>query len=368
MRGVETLRVDRVPGDPSESGFAHGRLIGDLLEPAFVSRYLDVLGEAIGFGRGALREQAVGWFERLPAHFQEEITAMGQGAGCGRWPVLQLLFADIARASSSVDARSVVAGPMCSSIVGRLGGGSHWVARNCDWLTPTLLRGTSAVVHAVPHRIPVMAVGIRGDIDVDTGCNAEGLWLHLHTLFSRDAPDPERPCISWLFWAREALETCASLDELETFIAGTCRDRGVFAIASEGRTGQSAVFECSCASYVRHDVDGGLPMCVTNHTLNRADDGRPRPMASASGTISRRRALLGEVQSRPPERGPDDLMAQLAAEGVEMRTPRWLRTIYSAVVDPASQRIWFASGTASGVPAASRGRWACVRPPWVRRS
>ena len=57
-----------------------------------------------------------------------------------------------------------------------------------------------------------IGVGIRGDIDIDTGMNAEGLWLHLHTLHARDPLPDDRPVISWLFWAREALETCSTIE------------------------------------------------------------------------------------------------------------------------------------------------------------
>ena len=119
-----------------------------------------------------------------------------------------------------------------------LGDGKCWIGRNCDWLTPTLTRGVSAVVHEIPNRIPIMAVGIRGDIDLDTGLNAEGLWIHLHTLHATDPMPTGMPYISWLFWAREALETCASLDDLERFIETTARDRGVMVIASEGGSGR----------------------------------------------------------------------------------------------------------------------------------
>ena len=54
------------------------------------------------------------------------------------------------------------------------------------------MRGCAAVVHETPHRIPVMAVGIRGDIDIDTGLNAEGQRLHLHTLHAKDDPPAAR--------------------------------------------------------------------------------------------------------------------------------------------------------------------------------
>ena len=358
-----------VPGSPGEAGFAHGRALRGLLTPAFVAEYTGVLARAIRFTPDGLASQARSWLANLPEHFREEIDAMGAGSGLGGGAVAEFLYADIARAEtpSGGPERALVAeapGPMCSAVVARLDDGETWIARNCDWLVPTLMRGTAAVVHETPHRIPVLAVGIRGDIDLDTGINAERLWLHLHTLAARDDPPRERSCISWLFWAREALEVCASLDELERFIASTARDRGVFAVAGDGKTGEAAVFECACSTYTRHDFDPARPACVTNHSLARPMPEPSKTRPRAEGTVGRAHALRRGLAERAPERGPDDLIALLAADGVEMRTPTWLRTIYSAVVRPRDASLWFASGDATGSPAASGGSWRRVTPPW----
>jgi len=358
-----TLRIDHIPGHAAACGYAHGRRIADLVEPAFLRAYTGALADAIGFDPDSLRPQGAAWLASLPTHFAVEIEAMAQGAGVELGAMVDLLYADIARSDRS----SAPSGPMCSAVTSTLGDGRRWVGRNCDWLTPTLMRGVSAVVHEVPNRIPIMAVGIRGDIDVDTGLNAEGLWIHLHTLHATD-PVPEGVAsVSWLFWAREALETCADLDELERFIGATARDRGVMVIASDGRTGGAAVFECARGSYTRHDAMGDAPMCVTNHSLLRKARAPAAASPNASGTLSRARTLGRLLDQSPPVHGPDDLIASLGAEGVEMRTPRWLRTIYSAVADTSAQSVWFAAGTPGGRPAASSGRWSVVTPPWVKR-
>ena len=381
------LRVHHVPGGPAESGFAHGRELHDLLTPAFLEAYVARLGEVIRFTREDLTVQAMRWLAGLPPHYREEIVAMGAGAGVGTTAVVELLYADIARSSPAAAGEPRVPGepgepvesgepgesageeapigPMCSAVVARLADEATWIARNCDWLVPTLMRGTAAVVHETPHRIPVMAVGIRGDIDVDTGINAERLWLHLHTLQASDDPPADRTCISWLFWAREALETCASLDELECFVESTGRDRGVFVVAGDGKTNEAAIFECSRGGHVRHDTDPAQVACVTNHTLAR-DVGTTRKAGGFRGTVGRYRAMRERLQDRVPREGPTDLIALLADPNVEMRTPRWLRTIYAAVVRPSDASIWFAAGGPDGTPAASGGRWAPVRPPWER--
>ena len=79
-------------------------------------------------------------------------------------------------------------------------------------------------------------MGIAGDIDVDTGLNAEGLWLHVHTMHAADTSTPGKPCLSWLFWAREALETCATIDDVEPMLGRIDRDRGMILVLVEGRT------------------------------------------------------------------------------------------------------------------------------------
>ncbi len=382
---MSDLRLDVLPGPPADAGFVHGRALRDLLRPDFVAAYLDRLRPAVGFDPDELPAQTRRWLRRLPVHHQEEIDGMAMGAGVSTDLVATFLYADIARPPAApVDpvARRIIAGgdeddveearrsggPMCSGVIARLDDGDAWIARNCDWLTPTLMRGTAAVVHEAPNRIPVMAVGIRGDIDLDTGVNAEQLWLHLHTLQTRDDPPPDRTCISWLFWAREALETCATLDELERFIERTGRDRGVFAVAGDGKTNEAAIFECSRSAHRRHDIDPAAPACVTNHSLEKQIDARERGPSRRGGTIGRFRALRSRLGETPPRRGPDDLMALLAAPDVEMRTPRFLRTIYSAVANPSATQVWFAAGRDDGTPAASAGRWSVVTPPWVRRA
>lgn len=343
-----------LPGPPGDAGMVHARWLDDLLGTEFIRSYLDRLQPAVGFDPDTIVPRALSWLAGLPEHVREEVDGMARGSGRTLGELAAFLFADIAGGG----------GPMCSSVVAPLASRSTWIARNCDWLTPTLVRGTAAVCHATPHRIPIMAVGIRGDIDVDTGINAEGLWLHLHTLHATDAvPEGQRP-MSWLFWAREALETSATLDDLERFVDRTPRDRGVFAIACDGKSGESAVFECGRASYVRHDGDGETARCVTNHTLLKTYPVRSTGQANESGTIARLHALERRLNESPPSSAPVDFCAVLGSSGVEMRTPKWIRTIYSAVAEPASGRIWFADGLPDGTPAASRGAWRRADPPW----
>lgn len=363
------MRIDRFPGDPGQSGFRHGRAIRELLTPTFREGYLDAIAEVIAFDRDDLRVQADAWLAGLPPHFQTEVEGMGSGAGVTTLETAEFLFADIARPSGTAQ-RETPTGPMCSALVSGCTRGSVWVARNCDWITPTLLRGTSAVVHEIPGRIPMMSLGIRGDIDADTGINAEGLWLHIHTMHARDTCRADELVYSWLFWAREALETCASIDELESFARSTQRDQGLLAICVHAPSGQGAVLECTRTTTLRHDIDPDAPRCITNHPPSKPvpprRPARPDSAGVSSGPISRYHAMHDHLGTQGHALvAPNDFMGILSTDGVEMRTPRWIRTIYSAVAEPATGSVWFCSGLSDGTPAASRARWSLVRTPWT---
>lgn len=325
-----------------------------------------------------MQQCAQRWAATLPTHYQLQIDAMARGAAVSADDVRQWLYADIAAPAPSPDAPTPTQpaalintqGPMCSGLALPI---EHhtWVARNCDWYPQTLSRGTCSVIHRVDHRIPCMAVGIMGDLDADTGINAERLWLHMHTLRAVDEPRAGVSCISWLFWMREALETCATLDEVERFIATTDRDRGVLLIAVDGKSNDAAVFECTRSTYRRLGMEPGPHgprLIITNHRREQSpareassQSERTRP---AGGTVSRWCRMRDILDHGHPEHGPDDLIEILGDPRVEMRDgglSAHLRTIYSAVAEPASERVWFAAGR---VPAASAGAWRLLTPRW----
>ncbi len=312
----------------------------------------------------AMRAQALAWLTDLPDHIQLEIEAMARGSKRPLAAIAEFLYADIAIPGDP----SIPEGPMCSAVVSRLAGQS-WVARNTDWYPPLLLRGCEAVVHNSPGRIPTLALGIRGDIDVDTGANAEGLWLHAHTMHAQRLPRSDKPRISWLFWLREALETCANLDDLEAMLNRVERDRGIILVALDSKTGEAALFECTINTHTRIDPlkgPAGDHLLATNHPADRhpTDPARLARSRPAS-TTARLQALRDICHNHPPEHAPDDLIDTLAHETVEMRTPPVLRTIYSTVCNPRTGKCWFAQGTPDGAPAASTGDW--LRVPWPFR-
>ncbi|MEO1007012.1 MAG: C45 family peptidase [Planctomycetota bacterium] len=369
-----------LPGRPQDAGYAHGRAITELLAPAFADRYIARVARANRVDRAALDAQAARWMEHLPEPYRLEIDAMAAGARVPADGVAQFLYADIAGPSSPYAARPDAGdppGPMCSAIAHRIRDGLL-VARNCDWLPATLSRATAAVGHARPGHLPVLAVGIRGDIDIDTGLNAAGLWLHLHTMHATDAPalarpgGGPRPLISWLFWGRYALETCETLDDVDRLLAKTRRDRGVMVVAAHGPSRTAAVFECHHASHERRDLEPGDAPCLlaTNHPWHKHPD-RARAMRSKTGaTIARAERLKEASGGLNDATTPEHLQHILADARVEMRadpaTPdRPLRTIYSSVCDIASGELRFASGREDPErPAASGGVFERVELPW----
>lgn len=373
-----SFQVLDLPGPVGEAGFAYGRacrsLLTERLEP-----YLADMGQIHRVGRDDLAAQAQRWMRRLPERYQEQMGAMADGAGVSLAAVASFLYADIAHpgpewagsagacvAAGEACLQGGVEGGVeggeggCSGVIfnGSVAGGPDaWVARNCDWYRATLRRGTAAVVHRVPHRIPCVAVGLMGDIDADTGMNAERLWLHVHTLRATDEPRAGVSCISWLFWMREALETCATLADVEGFIDRTDRDRGVMLLAVDGKSGESAVYECTRSSWRRIDPqpreDSGHLIATNHHRHKHPPEDQPRASRPGS-TVSRFTRLRRILVRHPPEHLPDDLIDVLADPEVEMREATELRTIYSAVACPARGEVWFGSGDA---PAASRGVW-----------
>ncbi|MEC9373603.1 MAG: C45 family peptidase [Planctomycetota bacterium] len=346
--------VVRLRGNPGDMGYEHGALLRPMVDAVF-DRYMAAMAASTRVDAARTVELAQAWMAGLPAHVREEMAGMAAGMGRSVEEVAAFLYADIARG-----------GAACSGMVAP-GRGGMWVARNCDWRRGTLMRGVSVVVHEVPGRIPCMGMGINGDIDVDTGANAERLWMHVHTMHATDAPGGRRACFSWLFWVREALETCASLADVERLLDATDRDRGVILFVVDGKTNDAAVYECACTSWARIDPAADGTLTATNHCqrLHPTDVERlARARAtSTTGRLHRVRELMGRGAL---ERGaPEGMIRVLADPRVEMGREAPLTTIYAAACCPASGELWFAGGPGEvDVPAASRATWRRVKWPW----
>jgi hypothetical protein len=119
----------------------------------------------------------------------------------------------------------------------------------------------------------------------------------------------------------------------------------IFAV--DGKNDESALFECTCRSYLRRDAVEGK-ITATNHADNTTFS------ATSESSLKRRRRLDELVIQRnnwKSLRIPLDLIRILADDGVEQRGKNSF-TVYSAIACPAEKRQWYTLG---GYPAASRG-------------
>lgn len=379
------FRVIDLAGDLESAGSSYG---AHFAAAYFATRepYLAALSVLNGVAREAMHNQAQRWLTALPTNVQLQMAAMAEGIRTNLPELATYLYADISSpyANPSVNPAAEASGqspgqspaPLCSTVVAPLVGRAHhshprhpWVARNCDWYPVTLCRGTAMVIYRSPGpgRMPFATLGVMGDIDADTGINAAGLWLHMHTQYTTDVLPLGQPSISWLFWMREALETCATIAEVEHFARTIGRDRGIMLIAVEGASGKHALFECGRSTVTRIDPHQGfVPGCtiVTNHCLAKhpmqsEPERRSAGISKPNSTVRRYNRLLELLSAHRPEHAPDDLIEILADDDVEIRAGSSVQTIYSAVAHPHSGTLWFAS---EGTPAASQGRWRQLDP------
>lgn len=343
------LSVYDLRGAPGTQGLSHGRALRSMLA-ATIEPYLAALEPVHRItDRAELERRALRWMENLPAHVREEIDGMARGAAQPVATLAAFLYADIAAGS-----------PACTGIVAPSGEGAV-VGRNCDWLAPTLIRGVSMVVHRVEGRLATFGIGINGDIDVDTGANEAGLWLHVHTMHATDAVDAGRQSLSWLFWAREALEQCATLDDLERFCGEVQRDRGMILITLHGPTDEGAIYECGRSSWRCAARGRGEFLMATNHAQSRHPTCPVRLSRSPARGTTRRLERVRALMDGRAEGTIEETARTLADGEVEMTPtgkPGGLETIYTAIARPSRGDLWFSA------PGGSRGCWRRIDWPF----
>jgi len=282
------------------------------------------------------------WFGTLPARYREELSGMAEGAQLPVARLAEWFYVELCD------------GLGCSSAVGWIAGRA-WVARNndADWIPEEPDLWGHAVVRAIDGCIPTLVFGQEGEMFAPSGVNAERLWLHDDWLPDADDPADEAlpPC--WI-WAREALETCASVADVERLLAALPRHGGMNLFVVDGKTEEGALFECSGRRSARRGpVDGRL--IATNHACELPD--APSGNADSVGRFRRFEQLLAGHQSSRP---PDDLVRVLA-DDVEVLDAD-VGTVYATVACPSTGELWY---TAGGFPAASAGTWQRIAWPWA---
>jgi len=342
-------RIYHLKGSPFEIGLAMGQRLSSKLE-ANIERYVrERIPPDVPFDAERWRSGAIPWLCNLPARFQEEIEGLAQGA---RLPLQRLAEWEY------LDA--MLAGQCSGAIVAI--NGRAWVARNNDFYAPGMWG--YAAIREVAGRVPAISFGMEGDVFTPTGINQEKLWLHINYLPAWDAPGAGSrplPCYALLV---EALETCATLQDLEALLERTVRDEGMLLFAVDGKTDGYALYECTCCGFTKREPTQGW-LVGTNHYC--AHPKAPPP--DRSGPLStvncyeRMETLVERLVSKQGLASPvEELVQILADDGIERRDGD-LATAYSNVACPATGEIWYTFG---GTPAASRGDWQKLEWPWSR--
>jgi hypothetical protein len=340
------IALERFAGTPYEVGFAIGRSMRGRLA-AGIDHYLQARPanpDALDADR--LHAGALPWLRSLPARFRDELEGLAAGAGVPVQRVAEWSFVE----SCVRDG--------CSSLVETIDGHA-WIARNNDMFVPGIWG--HATVREIDGRIPTLTFGQEGDAFTATGVNRERLWLHHQALDVTDAPRPGRPHMSGWILLVEMLETCTTIDEVAACLADIDRDEGMLLFAVDGKTDETAVFECACGPFVRRAPVGGR-IAGTNHAIALAPTAiTAPPSADSRARLARMEALAHELEERADAPDlPSDLIAVIADPIVERRGPR-IATVYATVACPATGDVWFTFG---GEPAASAGRWARIAWPW----
>jgi hypothetical protein len=203
--------------------------------------------------------------------------------------------------------------------------------------------------------------GLEGDVCGVAGVNEDRLWIQLNGFPARDAPRTHVPCMPSPFLAREALETCRSLDELERLLRGCDRTDGMAFYAVDGKTA-GALFECTCATVVRRNpTAGSIVMSCTRDLDLRTIPSRSGPTAILGTNLRRRMDRLTELCAHAEPRAmPTDLIRALADDQIE-DAGNDSGTLYSNLACPSLGLMWFAAGQ---VPAPSRCEWRSIAWPF----
>jgi len=238
--------------------------------------------------------------------------------------------------------------------------GHAWVARNNDSVAPGMWGYAS--IREIEGRIPVISFSREGDVFAPTGINKERLWLHYNYLPVGDEPVSGRPHLPPFVFMMEALETCRTIQEVESLLHEIQRSDGMMLFVVDGKTDQFTIFECGCnLHYERQPSQGRL--VGTNHYCTCEDPDGPledTPL-STLGRYRRLEMLLGGLYRKSSKHDlPDELIQIMGDDEIERREETFA-TVYSNVACPSTGEIWYTFG---GYPAASKGNWQRLAWPW----
>jgi isopenicillin-N N-acyltransferase-like protein len=327
---IPVLRVCGSPEDIAEQSFAlavrpAARLLDypfDLLAFHFRSR---LLARLLVRPLDRLGRRLV---PRLPPPHRRELEALAALAGEVR----------VVRANTLFDLKNTPPWRLlgCSSLApapDRSDTGVPLLARNLDFFPLGYLHEYSLLtVYAPEGARKFAAVAFPGGVGCFSGMNDAGLAAVSHEVFGPPGRGFDPRGVPFAAALRRVLETCATVDEAESYLRSIPRATSVSLVVCDRET--PTVFELSPERVVRRDPVRGVSVC-TNHFVG-AGLASPYP-PDTFGSVRRHR-LLGRVATSGSRLGLADLFAVLHAVNMGPMT------IQSMVFEPTRLRLHLSLG------------------------
>jgi hypothetical protein len=352
----------RISGSPYECGFQHGRLLRDGIHRLRETFYRDMVyfrGRTWGLALQAVMAPIVLIMQRhIPRDLRLEMRGVADGAGVRYWDILTFNCFDDLMHSLSLIPMAVAKVPFvrqrfaCSSFAllsERTSQGRLLHGRNLDYEVAECLSADGAVTRVLMENVAVfecrpddglafLSVGWPGVIGVVTSINQGGLSLAcLTSTLSGETPNG----IPLPLLYRQITQHATTLDEAQRLIQLARITIGNNVLVASAAEDDARVFELSPRFVAtRRPVDGVLT--TTNHfvdeTMVQRQEGWVIPNSvnrgarladlCAGGTCTPHQAVGFLRDTQSPD--PNDLWSCLENPG----------TIYSAVAEPSSGRLW----------------------------
>jgi hypothetical protein len=350
---LDPMPLKSFRGMPDEIGRAIGRSLRGVLAERY-DAYLRALRRTGMFDFARIEREALEWLEGLPARYRDEVVAIAVGAELSLLQMARCLFSGWAMVGDPLRA--------CTSLVVNVEGRT-WIAHNNDWFDGGSRGWIAATAREIPGRRSTLSIGLDGDACVLVGVNDARLWIQLDGWPADDVARDRVQRLPSAFLAREALETCASIEDVAAVLSDHDRTDGMAFFVVDGKTEEMAVFECTRATVRRREpIEGTIvASCSRDRSIESFAAADPDARAIVATNLRRRIDRLQSLWSRAtPRRVPDDLAAQLADPEIEDVSIGG-GTLWSNVACPSTGESWCASGV---VPAASNATWKRVPWPW----
>lgn len=326
-------------GSSYEIGWKHGQAIRDVF-PAQIQMYLDEGMFKYGTrDKNKVIASANSFINSLPEHFQEELYAFAEGAGV---PLEQVALWHCEYLG------------MCSTLVS-FPNSIAWTGHNVDYATFNSYQWSCTMVMERKGRIPILNLALCGDLHSYQGVNKSQLWIHSNWLPADDQPAANKRTIPWLFFLREALETCETIAEVESLLSSCNRDTGVALTVIDGKTNNAVIFECSHSNYNVLYPNNNM-LLITNRVSETMKDTSDQ----INSTSWKRYKRMQELTASKYPVNIDDFINILSDAEVEQRGI-YEGTFQSVIAAPALKEIWLAC---DAYPAASQGTYQKVPWPW----